>query len=144
MRFMVILKATADSEAGVLPATEDFDTMGRFIEELVDAGVLLAAEGLLPSSAGARIFFDGDETTVVDGPFTETKELVAGFWLVETSSLEECVAWFRRCPVTRPRDGAATNLEIRRVFSAEDFGETFTAEQQETVERRRATAAGVG
>ncbi|MGW6128527.1 YciI family protein [Cellulomonas sp. NPDC055163] len=139
---MVILKATADSEAGVMPATEDFDTMGRFIEELVDAGVLLAAEGLLPSSAGARIFFDGDETTVVDGPFTETKELVAGFWLVETSSLEECVAWFRRCPVTRPGDGA-TNLEIRRVVSAEDFGESFTAEQQEAVERRRAKAAGV-
>ena len=143
MRFMVILKATADSEAGVMPATEDFDTMGAFISELVDAGVLLAAEGLLPSATGARIYVDGDDTTVVDGPFTETKELVAGFWLVEMASLAECVAWFRRCPVRSPASGG-TNLEIRQVVSAEDFGESFTAEQQEAVEERRARAGAAG
>jgi hypothetical protein len=141
MRFMVITKATADSEAGVLPATEDFDTMGGFIQELVDAGVLLAADGLHPSAAGARIYFDGDTKTVVDGPFTETKELIAGFYLVEMKSLEECVERFKRCPIKGP--GAQTNIEIRRVFTAEDFGETFTAEQQETVEKRRVKAAGI-
>jgi hypothetical protein len=140
MRFMVITKADADSEAGVLPSTEDFDTMGRFIGELVDVGVLLAAEGLQSSAHGARIYFDGDQTTVKDGPFAETKELIAGFWLVEMDSLEECVEWFKRCPVQRP--GGQTNLEIRRVFEAEDFGENFTAEQQEAVEHRRAKAAG--
>lgn len=138
MRFMVITKATEDSEAGVLPGTEDFDTMGTFIEELVDAGVLLAAEGLQSSANGARIYFDGDDTTVVDGPFAETKELIAGFWLVEMSSLEECVEWFKRCPIQRPANGSQTNLEIRRVFAAEDFGESFTPEQQEAVEDRRA------
>jgi hypothetical protein len=142
MRFMVITKASVESEAGVLPATEDFDTMGTFIEELVDAGVLLAAEGLQPSATGARIYFDGDSKTVVDGPFTETKELIAGFWLVEMKSLEECVEWFKRCPIQHPGVGAQTNIEIRRVFEAEDFGENFTAEQQEAVEKRRAKAAG--
>jgi hypothetical protein len=145
MRFMVITKATDDSEAGVLPATEDFDTMGAFIEELVDAGVLLAAHGVAPSATGARIYFDGRTTsgdlrTVVDGPFTETKELLAGFYLVEMKSLEECVEWFKRCPI-KVRDGERTNLEIRRVYTAEDFGENFTAEQQEAVARRRAKAA---
>ena len=142
MRFMVITKATAESEAGVLPATEDFDTMGEFIEELVDAGVLLAAEGLRSSADGARIHFDGDSKTVVDGPFTETKELIAGYFLVETKSLEECVEWFKRCPILRPAGSEPTNIEIRRVWEAEDFGETFTAEQQEAVQRRRAKAAG--
>jgi hypothetical protein len=142
MRFMVITKASAESEAGVLPATEDFDTMGKFIEELVDAGVLLAAEGLQSSAKGARIYFDGDKKTVVDGPFTETKELIAGFWLVEMKSLEECVEWFKRCPIQHPGVGAQTNIEIRRVFEAEDFGETFTPEQQEAVEKRRAKVAG--
>ena len=142
MRFMVITKATAESEAGVLPATEDFDTMGEFIEELVDAGVLLAAEGLRSSADGARIYFDGDSRTVVDGPFTETKELVAGFYLVEMKSREECVEWFKRCPIQRPGVETPTNIEIRRVWEAEDFGETFTAEQQEAVQRRRAKAAG--
>ncbi|UZN03684.1 YciI family protein [Cellulomonas sp. S1-8] len=141
MRFMVIVKATADSEAGVLPATEDFDTMGGFVQEMVDAGVLLDAGGLASSAQGARIYFDGDERTVVDGPFTETKELVAGYFLVEMKSLEECVAWFERCPVERSGDGP-TNIEIRRVFHADDFGESFTPEQQEAVERRRATVAG--
>jgi hypothetical protein len=142
MRFMVITKADAKSEAGVLPATEDFDTMGKFIDELVEAGVLLSAEGLQSSANGARIYFDGDRTTVVDGPFTETKELIAGFWLVETETLEECVEWFKRCPIQRPAAGERTNIEIRRVFQAEDFGDNFTAEQQEAVQERRAKAAG--
>ena len=142
MRFMVITKAGADSEAGVLPATEDFDTMGGFIQELVDAGVLLAAEGLQPSATGARIYFDGESKTVVDGPFTETKELIAGFWLVEMSSLQECVEWFKRCPIQLPGGQAQTHIEIRRVFEAEDFGADFTAEQQHAVVERRAQAAG--
>jgi hypothetical protein len=138
MRFMVITKATAESEAGTPPATEDFDTMGKFIEELMDAGVLLAAEGLHPSEKGARIYFDGDKKTVVDGPFTETKELIAGFFLVETKSLEECVEWFKRYPILRPDADGQPNIEIRRVLQAEDFAENMTAEQQEAVERRDA------
>jgi|SRR5690349_203807 len=142
MRFMVITKATAESEAGVLPTTEDFDTMGSFIQEMVDAGVLLDAGGLQPSAHGVRIHFDGDARTVVDGPFTETKELIAGYYLVEMKSLEECVEWFKRCPVQRPGAGAPTDLEIRRVFHADDFGEEFTAEQREAVAKRRATVAG--
>ena len=142
MRFMVITKATAESEAGVLPATEDFETMGTFIQEMVDAGVLLDAGGLQPSANGARIYFDGNKRTVVDGPFTETKELIAGYFLVEMKSLEECVEWFKRCPVQRPGAGAPTDLEIRRVFHADDFGEEFTAEQREAVEKRHAKVAG--
>src|SRR4051812_47569445 len=136
MRFMVITKATADSEAGVRPATEDFETMGAFIEELVDAGVLLAAEGVQSSTQGARIYFDGDQKTVVDGPFTETKELIAGFYLVEMKSLEECVEWFKRCPMPKTGTGEPTNIEIRRLYSAEDFGDEFTAEQREAVRKR--------
>jgi len=142
MRFIVITKATAESEAGVLPATEDFDTMGRFIQELVDAGVLLDAGGLQSSAKGARIYFDGDKKTVVDGPFTESKELIAGYYLVEMKSIEECVEWFKRCPIQHPGVGAPINIEIRRVFHAEDFGEDFTAEQREAVEKRRAKVAG--
>ena len=141
MRFMVITKATAESEAGVQPATEDFDTMGNFIGEMVDAGVLLAADGLHPSVEGARIYFDGEARTVVDGPFAETKELIAGYYLVETKSLEECVEWFKRCPVQKAGAGA-TNIEIRRVFQAEDFGEEFTAEQREAVKQREASVPG--
>jgi hypothetical protein len=140
MRFMVITKATAESEAGVLPATEDFDTMGAFIQEMVDAGVLLDAGGLQSSAKGVRIYFDGDARTVVDGPFTETKELIAGYYLVETKSLEECVEWFKRCPIKQ--SGGPTNIEIRRVFHADDFGEDFTAEQREAVAKRRAKVAG--
>ncbi|MEV4619632.1 YciI family protein [Asanoa sp. NPDC049573] len=139
MRFLVITKATEESEAGVMPATEDFETVGAFIEELVDAGVLLATEGIHPSAKGVRIYFDGDKKTVVDGPFTETKELVAGFFLVEMKSLEECVEWFKRYPVVRPGAGG-TNIEIRQVFQADDFGDTFTAEQRDAVEKRRAKA----
>jgi hypothetical protein len=142
MRFMVITKAGADSEAGVLPGTEDFERMGGFIQEMVDAGVLLAADGLHPSAQGARIYFDGDAKTVVDGPFTETKELIAGYYLVEMKSLQECVEWFKRCPIQPSSDGVPTNIEIRRVFHADDFGDEFTPEQREAVESRRAKVAG--
>ena len=107
-------------------------------EELVDAGVLLAAEGLRSSADGARIYFDGDSRTVVDGPFTETKELVAGFYLVEMKSREECVEWFKRCPIQRPGVGTPTNIEIRRVIQPEDLGEAFTPELREAVEKRDA------
>ncbi|MEU4236022.1 YciI family protein [Actinoplanes sp. NPDC026619] len=136
MRFMVITKATANSEAGVQPATEEFETVGKFIEEMVDAGVLLAAEGITPSSQGVRIYFDGEKKTVVDGPFTETKELIAGFFLVEVKSLEECVEWFKRFP--QMDKGEPTNIEIRRVYGAEDFGDNMTAEQREAVVERDA------
>lgn len=139
MRFMVITKATAASEAGVPPTTEDFETVGAFVQELVDAGVLLAADGLHPSSAGARLYFDENTTTVVDGPFTETKELVAGYFLVETASLAECVEWFRRYPVPGRGTGERPHVEIRRVFQAEDFGDEFTAEQRAAVAAREAT-----
>jgi hypothetical protein len=141
MRFMVITKATAASEAGLPPAAEDFETMGAFIQELVDAGVLLAADGLHPSTQGARIYVDGEKKTVVDGPFTETKELIAGYFLVETKSLEECIEWFKRCPALRLGEGEQTNLEIRRVALAEDFGDEFGAELREAVEKREATVA---
>ena len=114
--------------------------MGGFIQELVDAGVLLAADGLHPSAKGARIYFDGDSPAVVDGPFAETKELIAGFFLIEAKSLDECVEWFKRYPV-QP-GGEQPHIEIRRVIQAEDFGEEFTAEQREAVEKRHATAPG--
>ncbi|BCJ48129.1 hypothetical protein GCM10010168_24890 [Actinoplanes ianthinogenes] len=139
MRFMVITKATANSEAGVMPKTEDFETMGKFIEELVDAGVLLAAEGIGPSSTGTRIYFDGEKKTVVDGPFAETKELIGGFYLVEMKSMQECVEWFKRCPIQQV-SGEPTNIEIRRLWSGEDFGEEFTAEQREAVAKREEKA----
>ena len=142
MKYMVILKATADTEAGVMPPTEVFDTMGKFIEELVDDGVLLATDGLAASSKGARIYFDGDKRTVVDGPFTESKELIAGYWLVDMKSLDEVVERFKRCPVLLPGSGEQTDLEIRKVASMEDFDlETFTPEQREAVVERRAKAA---
>ena len=138
MRFMVITKATADSEAGRPPTTEEIGTMGGFIQEMMDAGVLLAAEGIHPSAKGVRVYFDGEKKTVVDGPFAETKELVGGFFLVETKSLDECVEWFKRCPVTPPSDGEPTNIEIRQVIGAEDLGEQFTPELREAVEKRDA------
>jgi hypothetical protein len=145
MRFMVITKATAESEAGTLSfTTEDFATIGKFIQELTDAGVLLAADGLHPSTKGARIYFDGDKTTVVDGPFTETKELIAGYYLLETKSMEECVEWFKRYPVLPAGVEAHTNIEIRQVIQAEDFGDEFTAEQREAVDRRHAAVEGYG
>jgi len=140
MRFMVITKATADSEAGRPATTEEIATMGGFIQEMMDAGVLLAAEGIHPSAKGVRIYFDGEKKTVVDGPFAETKELVGGFFLVETKSLEECVEWFKRCPVTPPSDGEPASIEIRQVISGEDLGEQFTPELREAVEKRDAQA----
>lgn len=123
-----------------MPSSEDIDRTGKFIEELVDAGVLLAAEGIHPSAEGARIYFDGERKTVVDGPFAETKELIAGFFLVEMKSLEECVEWFKRCPI-QVGDGERTNIEIRQLFTAEDFAAHLTAEQQEAVRRREENAA---
>ena len=125
MRFMMIVKASADSEAGVMPSTEELAEMGRYNEELVNAGILLAGEGLHPSSRGVRVRFSGGQPTVTDGPFTETKELIAGFWLIQVKSREEAVEWARRVPF---REG---EVELRQVFEAEDFGAEFTPELRE-------------
>ena len=135
MRVMVMVKATKDSEAGVMPSTELMAEMGRFNEELVKAGVMLAGEGLHPSAKGARVRFSGKSRTVVDGPFAETKELVAGFWLWQVSSLEEAIEWVRRCPNPMPGD---SEIEIRQVFEAEDFGEAFTPELRAQEDELRA------
>jgi hypothetical protein len=135
---MVIVKATADSEAGVMPDEKLLTEMGKFNEELVKAGVLLAGEGLQPSSKGARIKFSGANRTVVDGPFSETKELVAGFWLIQVKSKEEAIEWIKRCP--NPMNGES-EIEIRQVFEAEDFGDAFTPELREQEARLRAQAA---
>jgi len=134
MRFMVIVKADQKSEAGVLPDTKLFAEMGKFNEELAKAGVMLAAEGLQPSSKGARVKFSGSKRTVIDGPFSETKELVAGFWLWQVSSKEEAIEWLKRAPF---QEG---EVEIRQVFEAEDFGAEFTPELREQEERLRAEA----
>ena len=139
MRCMVMVKATAESEAGVMPSQELLAAMGRFNEELVKAGVMLAGEGLQPSSKGARVRFSGSQRTVVDGPFAETKELVAGFWLWEVRSLDEAIAWARRCP--NPFEHGESELEIRQVFESEDFGEQMTPELREQEERLRAQIA---
>ena len=125
MRFMVIVKATADSEAGKMPSQKLLEDMGKYNEELVKAGVMLAGEGLHPSSKGARVKFSGASRTVVDGPFAETNELVAGFWLFDVKSKEEAIEWVKRCP--NPMEGDS-EIEIRQVFEAEDFGEEFTPE----------------
>jgi hypothetical protein len=138
MRFMVIVKATADSEAGVMPSEELLATMGQYNEELVAAGVMKAGEGLHPSSKGARVRFSGANRSVIDGPFAETKELIAGFWLWEVASLAECIEWVKRCPNPMPGD---SEIEIRQIFSAEDFGEEFTPELREQEERLRARIA---
>jgi hypothetical protein len=135
MRFMVIVKANKDSEAGIMPSEELLTEMGKFNEELVKAGVMLAGEGLQPSSKGARVRFSGEKRTVIDGPFAETKELVGGFWLWQCKSLEEAIEWARRCP--NPT-GEESELEIRQVFEAEDFGPEFTPELREQEERLRA------
>jgi hypothetical protein len=132
MRFMVMVKATQDSEQGVLPSEELLSAMGSYNEELAKAGVMLAGEGLQPSSKGARVAFSGANRTVVDGPFAETKELVAGFWIFQCKSLEECIEWVKRCPNPMPGD---SEIEIRQVFEAEDFGEQFTPELQERAEQ---------
>jgi hypothetical protein len=139
MRFMAIVKATKDSEAGVLPTEEQLSEMGKFNEELVKAGVLLAGEGLQPSSKGARIRFSGDKRTVIDGPFTEAKELIAGFWLLQVKSKEEAIEWIKRVPSSACElDG---EIEIRQVFEAEDFGPALTPELREAEERLRAQSA---
>jgi hypothetical protein len=132
MRFMVMVKATKDSEAGKMPKREELEAMGKFNEELAKAGILLAGEGLHPSSKGARVRFSGNKRTVVDGPFTETKELVAGFWLWQVKSKEEAIEWVKRCPNPMPTD---SEIEIRQVFDAEDFGDALTPELREKEER---------
>jgi hypothetical protein len=129
---MVMVKATKDSEAGALPSEELLTAMGKYNEELAKAGILLAGEGLQPSSKGARVRFSGPKRTVVDGPFAETKELVAGFWLWKVKSKEEAIEWVKRCPNPMPGD---SEIEIRQVFEAEDFGEQFTPELKEQAER---------
>jgi hypothetical protein len=135
MRFMILIKAGKDTEAGVMPSEELLTEMGRFNEELVKAGVMLAGEGLHPSSRGARVRFSGAQRTVIDGPFAETKELICGFWLWQCKSLDEAIEWVKRCP--NPYDGEA-EIEIRQVFEAEDFGPEFTPELREQEERLRA------
>ncbi|MPV67588.1 YciI family protein [Burkholderia sp. BE17] len=135
MRVMVIVKATADSEAGKMPDTELLAAMGQYNEELVKAGVMLAGEGLHPSSRGKRVHFAGKGRTVIDGPFAETKELIAGFWLWQVNSMDEAVEWVKRCPNPMPGE---SDIEIRQVFSPEDFGAEFTPELQEQEAKLRA------
>ena len=140
MRFMVMVKATKDSEAGVLPDKKLLADMGKFNEELMKAGVMLAGEGLQPSSKGARVRFSGAKRTVIDGPFAETKELVAGFWLWQVKSKEEAIEWVKRCPNPFP-GSTESEIEIRQVFEAEDFGAEFTPELRAQEERIRAQVA---
>jgi hypothetical protein len=130
---MIIIKASQDSEAGVMPSQELLTAMGNYNEELVKAGIMLAGEGLHPSSKGARIKFSGDKRTVIDGPFIETKELIAGFWLWKVKSKEEAIEWVKRCP--NPMPGTEAEIEIRQVFEAEDFGAEFTPELREQEQR---------
>ena len=138
MRFMVLLKATPESEAGVMPDEKLISDMTRYNEELVKAGVMLAGEGLHPSSKGARVTFSGSKRTVVDGPFAETKELIAGFWLWQVKSMDEAIEWVKRCPNPMNED---SDIEIRPLFEMEDFGEEFTPEAREQEERLRAEIA---
>jgi hypothetical protein len=134
MRFMVIVKATKDSETGVMPGEQLLTEMGKFNEDLVNAGILLAGDGLHPSSKGARVKFSGNTRTVIDGPFAETKELIAGYWLWNCKSKQEAIEWVKRCP--NPHEGDS-EIEIRQVFEAEDFGAEFTPELREQEERLR-------
>jgi hypothetical protein len=136
MRFMVMVKATEESEAGQMPSQELLTEMGRYNEELVKAGVMVAGEGLHPSSKGVRVRFDGTSRRVIDGPFAETKELVAGFWIFQVKSLEEAVEWVKRCPNPML---STSEIEIRQIFEADDFGEQFTPELREQEARLRAT-----
>jgi len=138
MRFMVIVKATKDSEAGVMPSEQLLTEMGRFNEELVNAGVMLAGDGLHPSSKGARVTFSGSTCTVIDGPFVEARELIAGYWLWNCKSKEEAIEWVKRCPNPMPGE---SEIEIRQVFEADDFGAEFTPEMKAQEERLRAEAA---
>ena len=135
MRFMVLVKATPDSEAGIMPTEELFAEMIKFNEELVKAGVMQAGEGLQPSSKGARVRFSGKNRTVIDGPFAETKELVAGYWIWQCASLQEAIDWVKRCPNPMPGD---SEIEIRRIYEAEDFGDALTPELREKEARLRA------
>jgi hypothetical protein len=139
MRFMIIVKASKDSEAGKLPSQELLAAMGKYNEELVKAGILLSGEGLQPSSKGARVRFSGDRRVVIDGPFAETKELIAGYWLWQVKSKKEAIEWVKRCP--NPMPGAEAEIEIRQVFESEDFGAEFTPELRAQEERVRAQAA---
>jgi hypothetical protein len=134
MRFMIVVKADKNSEAGIMPSKELLAEMGKYNEELARAGVLLAGEGLHPTSKGARVKFSGAQRTVIDGPFAETKELIAGFWLWQVKSKEEAIEWVKRCP--NPT-GAESEIEIRQVFEASDFGHEFTPELREQEERLR-------
>jgi hypothetical protein len=136
MRFMVLVKATKDSEAGMLPDEKLLADMGKFNEELVKAGVMLAGEGLHPSSKGARVRFSGTQRTVIDGPFAETKELIAGYWLWQVKSREEAIEWVKRSP--NPFPGKESEIEIRQLYEAEDFGAEFTPELRKQEERLRA------
>ena len=133
MRFMIIIKASKDSEAGIMPSQELLTAMGNYNEELAKAGILLAGEGLHPSSKGARVRFSGDKRTVIDGPFAETKELIAGYWLWQVKSREEAIEWVKRCP--NPMPGTEAEIEIRQVFELEDFGAELTPELREQEER---------
>ena len=141
MRFMIIVKADKSSEAGVLPSRELLEQMGKFNEELVKAGIMLAGEGLQPSSKGARVRFSGSKRTVIDGPFAETKELIAGFWLWQVRSKEEAIEWVKRAP--NPMPGTESEIEIRQVFEPEDFGDEFTPELREQEDRLRAQVAKI-
>jgi hypothetical protein len=134
MRFMVMIKSDAQAETGAIPSEEELTAMSRYNEELVKAGVLLAGEGLHPSSRGARVVFDNGTPTVIDGPFAEAKELVAGFWLLDVKSKEEAIEWMKRVPCT---EGVETQIEIRQVFEAEDFGDLLSPEQRAQEEAMR-------
>ena len=138
MRVMVIIKATAESEAGIMPTEEEFAEMGKYNEELVNAGIMIDGDGLHPSSKGVRMRFSGDQRTVTDGPFAETKELIAGYWIWQVDSMDHAVEWLKRCPNPMPGE---SEVEIRRIFEAEDFGDVFTPELREQEERLRAEIA---
>lgn len=135
MRLMIIVKASPDSEAGVLPTEELMTAMGNYNEELTKAGILIDCDGLQPSSKGARVRFSGEKRTVIDGPFAETKELIAGYWIWEVKSKEEAIEWVKRCP--NPMPGTEAEIEIRPIYGAEDFGEEFTPQLREQEERIR-------
>ena len=141
MRFMVIVKASKESEAGVMPSEELLTAMGNYNEELVKAGIMLAGEGLHPSSKGVRVRFSGDQRTVIDGPFAETKELIAGYWIWQVKSKEEAIEWLKRCPNPMP-DSESSEIELRQIFEAEEFGAELTPELREQEERLRAQMEG--
>ncbi len=142
MRCMVLVKASKDSEAGVMPSQKLLTEMMKFNEELVKAGIMLAGEGLKPTSKAARVRFSGNQRTVIDGPFTETKELIAGYWLWQVKSLDEAIEWVKRCP--NPMDGGDSEIEIRPIFEAADFGDSLTPELREKEEQLRQQSAPLG